>query len=243
MRFGRLHALAVVLLALLLAGVVAAQTEEYAEDYAPAPGGSETAGDVTETGIGIPRDAAAGPDDAAGSMIGATETGTETSDEEKRAIDGWIDDNGLNQYGDDADTMYAGGSPLFDESTGTRKDRFAYVKSRHPTSPWMTSDAAPAPAAGSSLLMDADDDAAEGEVVTDAPPARAVPGRSGGGGVGPGGGASRFPAHWGPEPQPQTRDYRTLPGGYGFGSGTLAKWIQKNMDEDAAAAAEAGPQP
>ena len=176
-------------------------------------------------------------------MIGATETVTETSDEEKRAIDGWIDDNGLNQYGDDADTMYAGGSPLFDESTGTRKDRFAYVKSRHPTSPWMTSDAAPAPAAGSSLLMDADDDAAEGEVVTDAPPARAVPGRSGGGGVGPGGGASRFPAHWGPEPQPQTRDYRTLPGGYGFGSGTLAKWIQKNMDEDAAAAAEAGPQP
>jgi len=31
----------------------------------------------------------------------------------------------------------------------------------------------------------------------------------------------------------QTRDYRQLPGNYGMGSGTLAKWIQQHMDEDA----------
>ena len=49
---------------------------------------------------------------------------------------------------------------------------------------------------------------------------------------------SRFPKHWGPEPQPQTRDYRELPGGYGMGSSTLARWIQKNLDKDAAADAE-----
>lgn len=47
-----------------------------------------------------------------------------------------------------------------------------------------------------------------------------------------------FPRHWGEQPMIQTRDYRKLPGGYGFGSGTLAKWIQKNLDADAKAEAE-----
>ena len=42
-----------------------------------------------------------------------------------------------------------------------------------------------------------------------------------------------FPDHWGSPPKLQTRDYRKLPGGYGFGSGTLANWIQKNLDKDA----------
>lgn len=42
-----------------------------------------------------------------------------------------------------------------------------------------------------------------------------------------------FPAHWGAPPAIQTRDLRPLPGGYGMGSGTLASWIQKNLDEDA----------
>jgi hypothetical protein len=46
-----------------------------------------------------------------------------------------------------------------------------------------------------------------------------------------------FPKHWGPEPENQTKDYMELPGGYGFGSSTLAKWITKNMDADALAAA------
>ena len=41
-----------------------------------------------------------------------------------------------------------------------------------------------------------------------------------------------FPAHWGDPPKIQTRDLRNLPGGYGKGSGTLAKWIQKNLDND-----------
>lgn len=42
-----------------------------------------------------------------------------------------------------------------------------------------------------------------------------------------------FPAHWGEPPRIQTRDIRPLPGGYGRGSGTLANWIQKNLDRDA----------
>ena len=47
-----------------------------------------------------------------------------------------------------------------------------------------------------------------------------------------------FPAHWGEPPAIQTRDLRPLPGGYGEGSGTLAKWIQDNLDKDAAADAK-----
>ena len=41
-----------------------------------------------------------------------------------------------------------------------------------------------------------------------------------------------FPAHWGDPPKVGTRDLRPLPGGYGRGSGTLAKWIQANLDKD-----------
>lgn len=45
-----------------------------------------------------------------------------------------------------------------------------------------------------------------------------------------------FPAHWGDPPRMQTRDFRPLPGGYGRGSSTLARWIQLNLDRDAKAA-------
>ncbi len=42
-----------------------------------------------------------------------------------------------------------------------------------------------------------------------------------------------YPAHWGGPPKLQTRDLRPLPGGYGRGSGTLARWIKMNLDKDA----------
>jgi len=45
---------------------------------------------------------------------------------------------------------------------------------------------------------------------------------------------SRFPAHWGPVPEIQTMDYVVLPGGYGMGSSSLANWIRRNMEADAA---------
>ena len=52
--------------------------------------------------------------------------------------------------------------------------------------------------------------------------------------------SSRFPEHWGPPPLMQTRDLRPLPGGYGMGSGTLARWIAEKTAADAAAADGAG---
>jgi hypothetical protein len=42
-----------------------------------------------------------------------------------------------------------------------------------------------------------------------------------------------FPVHWGAPPRIQTRDLRPLPGGYGRGSSTLARWIQMHLDRDA----------
>ncbi|MGB0580833.1 MAG: hypothetical protein ACPGVU_14115, partial [Limisphaerales bacterium] len=52
-----------------------------------------------------------------------------------------------------------------------------------------------------------------------------------------------FPAHWGPPPRIQTKDWRPLPGGYGRGSSTLGRWIQLNLNRDAAAKASAQPKP
>lgn len=43
-----------------------------------------------------------------------------------------------------------------------------------------------------------------------------------------------FPSHWGEPPKTQTRDLRDLPGGYGRGSSTLARWIEDNLKQDAA---------
>ena len=44
---------------------------------------------------------------------------------------------------------------------------------------------------------------------------------------------SEFPERWGPEPEIQTSDIVVLPGGYGYGSSTLANWIKENMAKDA----------
>tara|TARA_R100000808_G_scaffold24949_2_gene59796 strand:+ start:15357 stop:15560 length:204 start_codon:yes stop_codon:yes gene_type:complete len=37
-----------------------------------------------------------------------------------------------------------------------------------------------------------------------------------------------FPKSWGKPPEIQTKDYRPLPYGYGYGSSTLYHWIMKN---------------
>ena len=42
----------------------------------------------------------------------------------------------------------------------------------------------------------------------------------------------QFPKHWINPPKIQTRDYRKLPGEYGQGSSTLAKWIAENLKTD-----------
>ena len=56
--------------------------------------------------------------------------------EEKEQIENWIITNDLNQYGDAKDTVYIGGTPLFDEQTGQTIDRYEYILSSYPDRPW-----------------------------------------------------------------------------------------------------------
>ncbi len=60
----------------------------------------------------------------------------EITSSEKQEIDGWIYKNKLNPYGDPYDTVYTGGTPLFDEISGEKKDRYLYVLEQHPDRPW-----------------------------------------------------------------------------------------------------------
>lgn len=53
-------------------------------------------------------------------------------DATRARIDRWIQEKGLNRYGDPMDTVYAGGTPLFDERTGRTRDRYEYILERHP---------------------------------------------------------------------------------------------------------------
>lgn len=50
----------------------------------------------------------------------------------EKCLDAVLKAEGLNRYGDPAGLMYAGGSPLFDERTGTSISRREYVGQRRP---------------------------------------------------------------------------------------------------------------
>ncbi|MFH0856487.1 MAG: hypothetical protein V1860_01150 [bacterium] len=54
------------------------------------------------------------------------------TDEMKNKIDKWIEKNNLNKYGDQKSLMYAGGTPLFNETTGEVMDRYEYILRNHP---------------------------------------------------------------------------------------------------------------
>lgn len=47
-------------------------------------------------------------------------------------VDRWLKKHDLDAYGNAEGTMYAGGTPLFDERTGESTDRMAYVFSQKP---------------------------------------------------------------------------------------------------------------
>lgn len=53
------------------------------------------------------------------------------TEKQKKLIDDRIRKEGLNEFGDSRDTVYAGGTPLFDMRTGRTKDRYDYILDRH----------------------------------------------------------------------------------------------------------------
>ena len=54
------------------------------------------------------------------------------SEAQKQAIKDWLNSNKLNDYGDPRDSVYAGGTPLFDEATGEIKNRFEHLLEKFP---------------------------------------------------------------------------------------------------------------
>lgn len=61
------------------------------------------------------------------------------SDEDSlmKIIDAWLQENNLNMFGDPMDTVYMGGSPLFDMTTGTSVSRFSYLMEKFQDQPWI----------------------------------------------------------------------------------------------------------
>ena len=55
---------------------------------------------------------------------------------EKIKIDEWLKKNNLNEFGDQKNTMYTGGTLLFDESSGKRTDRYVYLVNKFSDKPW-----------------------------------------------------------------------------------------------------------
>jgi hypothetical protein len=51
---------------------------------------------------------------------------------EEKCLDRWLAERKLDPYGMPEGTMYAGGTPLFDEAAGRRIDRLEYVYRKHP---------------------------------------------------------------------------------------------------------------
>ncbi len=47
-------------------------------------------------------------------------------------VDRWLQEHKLDRYGHPQGTMFAGGSPLFNEATGETTDRLEYVFARQP---------------------------------------------------------------------------------------------------------------
>lgn len=61
---------------------------------------------------------------------------TEFATGEEALFRQWAQKQGLNQYGDSGDMMYAGGTPLFDERTGKSIPLASYVLVKYPLRPW-----------------------------------------------------------------------------------------------------------
>lgn len=85
------------------------------------------------------RDAGQLPPPATDSGTRAThgdQTGTQAQGGDRAAVescvDRWLQENKMDMFGHPEGTMYAGGSPLFNEATGESRDRLEYVFSRNP---------------------------------------------------------------------------------------------------------------
>lgn len=100
------------------------------------------AGCIATLLCGCPKREAAPPPatDASGAARAASSAGqpeaapasASASASTEACVDAWLKAHGRDRYGNAEGTMYAGGTPLFDERTGLTTDRLDYVFARQP---------------------------------------------------------------------------------------------------------------
>lgn len=78
------------------------------------------------------RTGSAAPAQTAPGTGGVGAAGGNSGTDETACVDAWLKERKLDRYGSPEDTMYAGGTPLFDERTGQRTERLPFVYQRHP---------------------------------------------------------------------------------------------------------------
>ncbi|MBF5044082.1 hypothetical protein FGE12_16910 [Aggregicoccus sp. 17bor-14] len=94
-------------------------------------GNSAMTGGLKQAAQKATRDA--GTAGSASTASGATDAGSGSASSAREAcVDRWLASHQLDRYGNPRGTVYAGGSPLFDESTGQSTDRLEYVFARKP---------------------------------------------------------------------------------------------------------------
>ena len=64
--------------------------------------------------------------------VGTTTAAASLTNAQKKSIDDWLEKKGLNKYGDAANAIYTGGTPLFDEKTGQAIERYDYILNKFP---------------------------------------------------------------------------------------------------------------
>lgn len=104
------------------------------------PEGVELGGMKPDSSSGSGAGLAAGTGSGSGATTEKPATGGSTSanlsEAERKAqescLDQWLKSQKLDRYGNPEGTMYAGGTPLFDERTGETRDRLDFVYSNKP---------------------------------------------------------------------------------------------------------------
>jgi hypothetical protein len=139
---------------LLISGCRSAGETRDAED-ASTPSSGSTSGQPPPTASGALKEAKETLKDREQAGTGSTDSGTSSgkglttdktsaggstatplSDAERQAqencLDKWLTEKKMDRYGHPEGTMYAGGSPIFNERTGESRDRLEYVYERLP---------------------------------------------------------------------------------------------------------------
>ncbi|HYO72667.1 MAG TPA: hypothetical protein VEU33_41990 [Archangium sp.] len=111
------HALALLAVALLATGCPKKTGENQPADNPTA----NDAGQTGSTGATLTAPTDAGPKGQGGPQASV-----------EACVDRWLQEHKLDRYGNAEGTMYAGGTPLFNEATGESRDRLEYVFERQP---------------------------------------------------------------------------------------------------------------